>query len=106
MPIEVVNKYRITPDQTRDVYIGRGSPLGNPWPITAAASRATVIAKYQDWIQEKITAGDGSVMLALANIANRHQAGESIRLVCFCKPQACHGDIIKDVIMKALSQEG
>lgn len=106
MPIEVVNKYKIKPDQTRDVYIGRGSPLGNPWPITAAASRPVVIARYQDWIQEKIKAGDGPVMLALSNIATRHLAGESVRLVCFCKPQACHGDIIKDVIMKALSQEG
>ena len=25
--------------------------------------------------------------------------GEDINLVCFCKPKACHGDVIKEYIL-------
>ena len=80
----VVNKYR----SQYDVYIGRGSKWGNPFTITETASREQVIAKYREWI----TQGDGKHLLKdLYELKGK-------RLGCFCKPKACHGDVLVDLI--------
>ena len=68
------------------VYIGRGSPWGNPFVIGQDGDRATVIRKYEAEIRalpENIT------------IIKQHLKGKD--LVCFCKPQACHGDILLQI---------
>jgi len=74
-----------------DIYIGRGTPFGNPYPIGAAGDRAEVIRKYKydfdrrllDFFldhDEKVAALRGKV------------------LGCHCKPYACHGDVIAEYI--------
>ena len=82
----VVNKYK----SQYDVYIGRGSKWGNPFPITETASREQVIAKYREWI----TNGNGKHLLK-----DLHELKDK-RLGCFCKPKACHGDVLVDLINK------
>jgi hypothetical protein len=60
------------------VYIGRGSPWGNPFPITKEHSRNYVCDRFEREI------------LPTLDI-------ESLRgkdLVCFCSPKRCHGDSI------------
>lgn len=68
------------------VYIGRPSKWGNPFVIGRDGDRATVIEKYRRWIvlQPK---------LYLA--AKRELAGRD--LVCFCAPEACHGDVLLEI---------
>lgn len=104
MGITVVNKYKITP-RNGDVYIGRGSPLGNPFPISKEATRTQVIEQYKVWLAKKIREGSPEIIRALDSIARSHVNGSDVRLVCFCKPQACHGDHIRELIMNKLSQE-
>lgn len=96
--ITVINRHH---GDQGGVYIGRGSPLGNPFPIEGANTRDIVIEKYQDWLNQKIKDCDPTVCDELNRLVNiAHQTGH-LKLKCFCAPQRCHGDIIKDVILTA-----
>lgn len=68
--------------KTGDVYIGRGSKWGNPFFIGKDGTRKEVVAKYERWLVRQ-----PELMGALGELAGK-------RLVCFCKPLACHGDVL------------
>jgi hypothetical protein len=69
-----------------DEYIGRGSRFGNPYRIGVDGSRDEVIEKYRGWFYEQL----------ISDRDFRHAAWalKGKRLGCFCKPLACHGDVI------------
>lgn len=103
--IYVVNKYKHTPTEF-DVYIGRGSPLGNPYTSKKlsetkaqhqANSREESIKSYESYILEQIKKRDDDMCDELNRIYLMAKRGD-VYLVCFCKPQDCHGDIIKKII--------
>ncbi len=80
----VVNKYK----SSYDVYIGRGSVWGNPFSINEAIgdTREVVIEKYRTHLFQQLVKGEIKIeqLLALQGKA----------LGCFCKPKACHGDVL------------
>ena len=82
----VVNKR----DSKYDVYIGRGSRWGNRFVIGKDGDRNEVIEKYRVWLWNEIKEGRVSKK-DLRELKNK-------KLGCFCKPLACHGD----VLMKAI----
>jgi hypothetical protein len=89
----VVNK-KITKDF--DVYIGRGTPWGNPFAISHSddgPDRADVIEKYKEYFYEKI---DTDAVFRKGILGLR-----GLRLACFCKPEACHGDVIAKYLDEA-----
>lgn len=96
MKIQVVNKYK--DDCTDAIYIGRGSPLGNPFPITKELPRLEAIAKYNVWIEQKLMDEDITVLTELLRLADLAKE-KDIKLQCFCKPHPCHGDTIKDLVL-------
>ena len=65
-----------------DVYIGRPSKWGNPFVIGADGSRAEVISKYERMLMTSPT-----LQAALHELKGKD-------LVCWCSPQACHGDVL------------
>ena len=74
-----------------DIYIGRGSKWGNPFSHRdgtkaeyIVSSRKEAIESYENWIRY----GDGEHLLD-----DLHELDGKI-LGCFCKPKACHGDIL------------
>lgn len=71
-------------------YIGRGSYWGNPYSMyDGGDDREEVIRKFKyDFDYEKFPNKDKSEVYKLAGK----------RLGCFCKPQACHGDILADYL--------
>jgi len=71
-------------------YIGRGSYWGNPYSMFAEGdSREEVIRKYKyDFDNEKFPKKEKSEVYKLAGK----------RLGCFCKPYACHGDVLADFL--------
>jgi hypothetical protein len=79
MKTVVVNKYK----NEYDVYIGRGSKWGNPFVIGKDGNREEVIEKY-----EKALSGNVELLKVLLSEL------EGMRLGCFCKPSACHGDVL------------
>lgn len=71
-------------------YIGRGSYWGNPYSMYEDGDdRDEVIRKYKyDFDFEKFPNKEKSEVYKLAGK----------RLGCFCKPQACHGDVLADYL--------
>ncbi len=103
MTIRVVAKHAHTPTAD-DIYVGRGSPLGNPFSHkkgTQAAfvveSRAAAIEHYREWLQHRIAEREPTVMRALAAIYDRARYG-NVNLVCYCAPLSCHGDVVAEVV--------
>lgn len=107
--INVVNKHTHQPQKgQRDFYIGRGSPLGNPFtskPLanTKAQYQCTTpeesVAQFRIHIMNCIAAKDDKICGMLRWIRKLHQDGVIINLVCFCKPwHICHGDVIKEIV--------
>ena len=94
-----------------DVYIGRGSPLGNPFTgskkventkaVFQCSSREEAIEKYENYLRLAIYENDSYICNEMNRIWKMAKTGD-VNLVCFCKPKACHGDIIKKLIEEKL----
>ena len=107
--ITVVNKHKhISTDN--DVYIGRGSALGNPYTsIKGKKTKAKVVCNSREesiksfdiYIRQKISEKDKKICDELNRIYKMVKEGD-VNLVCFCKPKSCHGDIIKKIIEEKL----
>lgn len=69
-------------DPIGSVYVGRGSKWGNMFHIGRDGTRSEVIAKY-----EQVLLGNPKMMADLCELRGRV-------LVCYCKPRACHGDVL------------
>ena len=72
--------------QKYDVYIGRPSKWGNPFCIGRDGTREDVINAYRNYLLSNLSLIDDI---------------ESLRgkiLGCWCKPQACHGDVIEEIL--------
>lgn len=80
---EVVNKYK---SDRYDVYIGRGSPYGNPYVIGIDGNREQVIRKYSEYFYKRLSEDVGFLKQVMSL--------KGKRLACFCHPKACHGDVI------------
>lgn len=80
----VWNKHTESPPADA-VYVGRPSPIGNPFIIGRDGSREDVIRKYGAWIMKP-------EQDALRDAIRNQLAGRD--LVCFCAPKPCHADII------------
>ena len=72
-----------------DMYIGRGSKWGNKFIIGRDGDREEVIKKYKKWI------------LIKKELLNSLHELKGKALGCFCKPLACHGDILLELVEKS-----
>ena len=76
---------------TFDVYIGRArqcfpkSKWHNPYKIGPDGTRSEVIAKYRVYVLS-----DPELLSALHEVRGK-------RLGCWCKPRACHGDVLAEL---------
>uniref|UniRef100_A0A6M3L3D3 DUF4326 domain-containing protein n=1 Tax=viral metagenome TaxID=1070528 RepID=A0A6M3L3D3_9ZZZZ len=82
---EVINIYK-HPDKDY-VYIGRGSPFGNPFKL-GKYTREEALEKFHHYFHE--------YALKNEDYRNAVLALKGKKLGCFCKPKSCHGDIIKE----------
>ena len=71
-----------------DVYIGRKSKWGNPFEIGKDGTRKEVIEKYRKYV------------LSNKELMNSLHELEGKTLGCWCKPLACHGDVLLELIEK------
>lgn len=77
----VVNLHK----EAYDVYIGRGSKWGNPFRIGPDGTREQVIALYRAYILNR-----EGLLTDLPELQGKV-------LGCYCKPDACHGDVLKEL---------
>ncbi len=68
-----------------DIYIGRPSKWGNPFS-TAHDSREICIKKYEQWLVTQT-----HLMSSLHELKGK-------TLGCWCKPLACHGDVLAELV--------
>ena len=78
----VVNKYK----EKYDIYIGRSSYWGNPFIIGPDGTREEVIELYRQYIEAR------PYMIEKAKKELRGKV-----LGCYCKPKACHGDVLLEI---------
>jgi hypothetical protein len=73
-----------------NMYVGRGTPLGNPYSLDdfPGSDRTIVLEMYKRWLWDKIKAGDAAVLGAMRKIR------PETHLVCSCYPKTCHADVI------------
>ncbi len=69
-------------DDPNYVYVGRPSKWGNPYRIGPDGDRATVITKYRHYLYHR-----PDLIAALPELTSK-------MLGCFCKPAACHADVL------------
>jgi hypothetical protein len=86
-----------------DVYIGRAGRgedgyFGNPFRIGHGVSRLDAVKMFERYFLDRIERD--------IEFKRRILALKGKRLGCFCKPQACHGDVIADWLNKMEEKEG
>lgn len=82
------------------VYIGRPSPLGNPFKLEKGMKKGSTLQKYEAWLRNKISNKDPEVCKELNRLYKLAKKG-SLNLGCWCSPSPCHGDIIKKILEEA-----
>jgi hypothetical protein len=86
--LAVENKPRVVHVREKhDVYIGRPSKWGNPFPLNGEQNRSKVIAQYRNYLF--------TMRPDLIEDAKKELRGKV--LGCFCAPKPCHGDILLEV---------
>lgn len=78
-----------------DVYIGRAGRgmdgyFGNPFRLIPGTPRGSTLENYRDYFYKRIES-DNEFKRRILSLKGK-------RLGCFCKPQACHGDIIAEYL--------
>lgn len=71
-----------------DVFIGRPSIWANPFIIGKDGTRFMVIEKYRAWILTQ-----PHLMALLPGLKGK-------TLGCWCAPQACHGEVLAELVDK------
>jgi hypothetical protein len=102
--IQVVNKYKHKPTPN-DIYIGRGSPFGNKYVFTESKfpdtirvkNREEAIQKYEEHFGWAVC-NEPVVYALFSTLVDRELREEDTFLVCYCHPNACHGDVIKKMV--------
>lgn len=121
--IIVVNKYKHKPT-LNDVYIGRGSILGNPYSHLKSSkakifveSRDKAIECYKNYLYKIINNEKKSDEMLLLGLIFRDKylselqkikelaEKQDVYLICFCAPQSCHGDIIKKIVESYIEEQ-
>lgn len=110
MTIKIVNGHFHKSDGT-EIKIDRSSVLGNPYTHLKGKTKAKflvstreeAIAKYRQWLYNKLKNGDAEILAELEKIKP-----DSI-ILCWCVKNdgsvRCHGEIIKSLLEKFTIEE-
>jgi hypothetical protein len=86
-------------------YVGRPSPLGNPFQLGRDGSRAEVIASYRSWLWDQLQEPGSAQQQELERLLAQAQAGP-LELLCWCSPLACHTEVIRSALLWLAAQPG
>ena len=91
---------------TRSEYVGRPSPLGNPFKLERESNRDAVIEQYEVWLRERIAARDRRVCDELNRLYVIARDTGLLELACWCAPKRCHAEVIRKVLLEVLERNG
>lgn len=97
-------------------YVGRAcggfaaSALANQWRRQAVGGKAPAIQLYREWLREVMWRGalqDESCPAweELYQLALLHRAGKDIQLGCWCAPEPCHAEVVREAIQFLVDHE-
>lgn len=92
--------------QAQGFYVGRPTPLGNPYRLIKEEDRDRVVNQYATWLNEQIQRRDPEVIRALGELYEALKRRGSITLLCFCAPKRCHAEVIAWHLKKRAEAEG
>ncbi|MFN9637032.1 MAG: DUF4326 domain-containing protein, partial [Synechococcaceae cyanobacterium] len=87
------------------VYVGRPSPLGNPYALGRDGNREHVIAKYRRWLWARLQEHDSPQEQELRRLLTLAVAGK-LELLCWCAPLPCHAEVVRSALLWLAGQEG
>lgn len=93
VPVQITKVRNRDSGEAFDVYIGRKTPWGNPFPIEHEINgdkRKEVIEKFRVYFQEEFVNKPENLKHLLTL--------RGMRLGCHCRPLPCHGDVIAEFI--------
>ena len=88
------------------VYVGRPTPLGNPFRLEREDQREEVVARYATWLEEELHRGNREVARALEELYRSLKRRGDITLLCFCAPRRCHAEVIAEHLKRRAEAEG
>jgi hypothetical protein len=88
------------------VYVGRPTPLGNPFRLEREDQREEVVARYATWLKEELHRGNREVARALEELYRSLKRRGDITLLCFCAPRRCHAEVIAEHLKRRAEAEG
>jgi len=87
-------------------YVGRPTPLGNPFRLLREEDRNEVVARYAAWLDEQVRRGNPAVIRALEELYQRLKSEGGLTLLCFCAPKKCHAEVIAGHLKRRAEAEG
>ena len=87
-------------------YVGRPTPLGNPFRLEREDQREEVVARYATWLEEELRQGNRGVARALEELYRRLKRQGTLTLLCFCAPKRCHAEVIAEHLRRMAEAEG
>jgi hypothetical protein len=96
--MQVVNRHALKDSRSwpaNAVYIGRGTPLGNPFVVGEHGNREECIEAFRSDVHARLDRWDPVLFTSLLGLR------DDALLVCSCAPQPCHGDLIPDLAARA-----
>jgi hypothetical protein len=88
------------------VYVGRPTPLGNPFRLEREDQREEVVRRYALWLEQELRQGNREVAQALGDLYRRLKRQGVLTLVCFCAPRRCHAEVIAERLKLMAEAEG
>ena len=93
--ITITNKHR---DSTSaGIYVGRPSPLGNPYVMGTHGTRMEVIERYRHWLKKQLDNPQSKATKEFNRLCTLAEKRD-LELICWCKPLPCHAEVIKEMI--------
>lgn len=119
--IKVTHKKRNT-GLPNTFYVGRPSPLGNPFTHYQASTLADVqvgsieeaVERYEEYLDEEIENGNEQIIAEFQPMLVALTEGKTIHLACWCKDEVtpfktdykvCHADVIRNVLLDELDPQ-
>ena len=101
--IEILNLRRSHTPELYDVIVDRRSVLGNRYRMgLGGRNRDNVCDAYAKWFKEMVVNRNDGVMAKLGHLQKLHKQFGTVRLFCWCAPQRCHAETIRDYLLGVL----
>lgn len=100
--ITIHNLRKEKPEHPYDVRIDRGhSSLANPFKMDGKFSRDSVCDKfYTNFI--KVLKHEPEMLAEIVRLIALYKEHGKLRLFCWCVPARCHGETIRDYLLKVI----